>query len=453
MEFNGAGGMIIHRGFLDESQIISSIGGEKMTKEKSKNKKRKILIGIVVLIVIVIGIVGVNALKGREEGIVVDVLTLEKGEITVTVPANGVLEEIEKQTIYVEDSAKVLSIEVEEGDYVKAGQVLALLDGEDLEIQRDIKKQMLEINKIELAKLEKAQDEERAEKNRQLESRLRKMREASEDLERNKELYQHGAISQQEYRDIERIFEDAKEGYEEIEKRQDTFEFDIDKMKKNIDITQLEIVDINKRIEKQEGKIVSSINGVVTNIHLEEGSIVNPSNPGFVISNVENLAIDINVNEYDIAKVEIGQEVEIQTDALMGKTFKGVVQKIAPVAKAMSTSQTNETVIPITIKVEEKDDLLKPGFSVKTKILCQQKGDVLVLPFDTIMTESNGAKKVFVVRDDILHKIEVQTGIESDFDIEIVSGLDEGDKIVLNPSMILQEGMKVIVNEGQQDEK
>lgn len=426
-----------------------------MTKEKSKNKnkKKKILIVAVLLVVMAIAVVGVNALRGKEQGIEVDVLTLEKGEITVTVPANGVLEEIEKQTIYVEDSAKVLSIEVEEGDYVTAGQVLALLDGEDLDIQMDIKKQMLEINKIELAKLEKTYKKEKAEENRQLESRLRKMEDAKEDLDRNKELYQHGAISQQEYINSERVFEDAKEGYEEVQQRQDTFEFDIEKMKKNIEITQLEIADIAKRIEKQEGKIVSSINGVVTNIHLEEGSIVNPSNPGFVISNVEDLSIEINVNEYDIAKVEIGQEVEIQTDALTGRTFKGVVEKIAPVAKGMSTGQTNETVIPITIKVEETDDVLKPGFSVKTKIISQQKEDVLVLPFDTIMTESNGAKNVFVVKDDILHKVEVQTGIESDFDIEIIAGLEEGDKIVLNPSMVLQEGMKVIVNERQRDDK
>ena len=442
--------------FLDYFNVIyGNNGGGKMEKEKSKSKsrKKKVIVITALLLVIVIGVIGVNSLKGKEEGVEVDVMTLEKGQITVTVPANGLLEEVEKQTIYVEDSAKVLSIEVEEGDYVVAGQVLALLDGEDLDIQMDIKKEMLEINKLELEKLEKAYEEEKAEEKRQLESRLRKMEEAKADLEKHEELYEHGAISQQEYENYKRTYEDAKESYKALKDRQDTHELDVEKMKKNIAITQLEIEEIAKRIEKQESKIVSSINGVVTNIHLEEGSFVNPSNPGFVISNVDDLAIEINVNEYDIAKVEIGQEVEIETDALPGKTFKGVVEKIAPVAKIMSTGQTNETVIPVTIKVEEKDELLKPGFSVKTKIICQEKEDVLVLPFDVIMVESNGAKNVFVVRDDILHKMEVQTGVESDFDVEIVAGLEEGDKIVMNPSSMLEDGMKVIVNERQQDDK
>ncbi|AOY75732.1 efflux RND transporter periplasmic adaptor subunit [Clostridium formicaceticum] len=413
---------------------------------KSKSKK-KIIIFAVIMVIIAVTIVTAAAMRGKEQEISVDVFTLKKGEITVTVPANGILEEVERQTIYTEDSAKVLSIEVEEGDHVTAGQVLALLDGDDLEIQLNIKEKNLEMNKIELAKLEKIYGEEKTEHNRRLESASRKMEEAKRDFDRDKELYEHGAISQQEYRQSERNFEDAVESYEEIQAKVYTTEFDIDRMKKSIAVTELEIREIQNRIEKQEDKILSSINGVVTAIHLEEGSFVNPANPGFVISNIEDLTIEIKVSEYDIAKVELGQEVEIQTDAITGKTFKGIVEKISPVAKRESTGQTTETIIPVTIKVEEKDDLLKPGFSVKTRIISQQKEGVLVVPFDTITMEANGAKTVFIVKEEVLHKVEVQTGIESDFEIEIVDGLQEDDKIVLNPSMYLQEGMKVVVNE------
>ncbi|SNS47502.1 HlyD family secretion protein [Anaerovirgula multivorans] len=417
-----------------------------MTKGKSK-KKKMIILAVVVVIIIIAAIGTVTAMKGKDQGVQVDVLTLQKGEITVTVPANGVLEEIEKQTIYTEDSAKVLSILVEEGDSVTAGQVLALLDGDDLEILLAIKKKTAEGYKIDLAKQEKMQEEEQADRTRELENALRKMEDARTDLDKDKELYEHGALSEQEYINSKRRFEDTVKTYEEIQEKQYTIEFDIERTKKSIAVAELEVAEIERRIEKQEDKIFSSINGVVTTIHLEEGSFVNPANPGFVISNVEDLTIEINVSEYDIAKVEIGQEVEIQTDALTGRVFKGIVEKIAPIAKPMSTGQTNETVIPVTIKVVETDDFLKPGFSVKTKIISQQKEGVLVIPFDSIMTEANGAKMVFVVKEDILHKVEVQTGIESDFEIEVVAGLEENDKIVLSPSMFLQEGMKVMVNE------
>ncbi|SES86532.1 RND family efflux transporter, MFP subunit [Natronincola peptidivorans] len=424
-----------------------------MAKGKGKGKKKKIIIGVII-VVIAIAAIGANAImRGNNEGLAVDVMALEKGEITITVPANGILEEIERQTIYAENSAKVLSIEVEEGDYVAAGQVLALLDGEDLEIQMAIKKQMLEMNKIDLARLEKNQKIEQGNRNRQMDSSLKRMEDAKTDLDRNKQLFEHGAISQQDFRNSERDYEEAVNSYEELQQKQDTLEFEIQKMRKTIAITELEIAEIEKRIEKQEGKIVSSINGVVTNIHVEEGSFVNTANPSFVIANIEDLTIEINVNEYDIAKVEVGQKVEIQTDALMGQVFKGEVEKIAPVAKRVSTGQTNETVIPVTIKVIERDDFLKPGFSVRTRIISQKKEDVLVVPFDSIMVEQNGAKMVFVVREDTLHKIEVQTGIESDFDVEIIRGLEENDMVVLNPSMFLTEGMKVTVNERQQEEK
>ncbi len=409
---------------------------------KKKNKKI-IFIGVVVLLVVLIAIKILAGIRGGGNGLAVDTMTLERGNILVTVPANGVLEEVEKQTIYAENSAKVLSIQVEEGDYVEAGQVLALLDGEDLEIQLAIKKQLLHINKLDLEKL----DKERVRQDHQLEHRSAILEDAKEDLERARTLYEHGAISQQEDRIKERAHEEAIRAYREAELGQESLQIDIEKMMKNIAIAELEIADIEKRIEKQEGKIVSSINGVVTAIHVEEGSFVNTTNPSFVISNMEDLSIGINVSEYDIGKVEIGQEVEIETDAVKGRIFKGVVDKIAPVAKSMTSGQTNETVVAVEIKVEERDALLKPGFSVKTRIISQEEEDVLKIPFDAIITESNGAKVVFTVKDNLLHKVEVKTGIESDFDVEILEGLEEGDVFIITPSLTMQEGSKLIIND------
>ncbi|SDJ93659.1 efflux RND transporter periplasmic adaptor subunit [Natronincola ferrireducens] len=421
---------------------------------KGKSKKKKIIILAVVFLVIAIATVGATtAFRNKKEGVSVDILTLTKGGITVTVPANGVLEEIEKHTIFTETTTKVLSIEVKEGDYVQKGQMLAMLDTKDLGNQLAIKRNLLEMDKIDLAKLEVAREETIDENNRRVEGSLRTIEDTKKTLMRNTELYNHGAISKEEFEASERAYEDAKRAYGEAAKTSDIMAFDIEKMKKKIEITKLEIADMEREVQKQEDKIISPIEGMVTAINLEEGGFTNPTNPSFIISNIEDLAIEINVSEYDIAKVEVGQEVEIETDALSGTTFKGFVERVAPVAKRLATGQTTETVIPVTIKVKENHELLKPGFSVKTKIISQQKEDVLVIPFDAIILEQNGAKIVFVVREDILHKVEVQTGIESDFDIEIIRGLEVGDKIVLNPSMTLTEGMKVIVNERQQKEK
>ncbi|AKL93851.1 efflux transporter, RND family, MFP subunit [Clostridium aceticum] len=414
----------------------------------SKTKwKKKMMIVVVAAVVMVAAIVTVTAMRGKEQRAFVDVFALQKGAIAVTVPANGVLEEVEKQTIYTETNVKVVSVEVKEGDFVKAGQVLATLDSEDLGNQLEIKKKMLGMEKIELAKLEGDQEEAVAEHRRRIERSFSLVEEAKASLERSKELYDHGAIPQQAYRDEERAYEDALRDYEEIKEKRVSAEFDIQRMQKKIAITELEIREIQEKMGKQQNKIISHIDGVVTAVHLEAGSIANPANPSFVISNTKDLRIEIKVSEYDIAKVALGQEVEIQTDAVADKTFRGVVEKIAPVARRESTGQTTETVIAVTIKVEETDDLLKPGFTVKTKIINQQQEDVLLVPFDTIMTEANGAKTVFVVEEDILHRVEIQTGIESDFEIEIIEGLEVDQKIVLNPSMDLQEGMKVLVNE------
>ncbi|MCC5912277.1 MAG: efflux RND transporter periplasmic adaptor subunit [Clostridiaceae bacterium] len=415
-----------------------------MSKGKSK---KKMLIAVVISMIIIVAVGGITtALRGKEQGIAVNVMAVEKGAIIVTVPANGILEEIDRHMVFTENATKVLSVKVQEGDYVQKGQLLAVLDTKDLSHQLEIKKHMLDIDKIELEKLETISNQAIASQERKIESSLGAMEEAKKVWERKEELYHNGAIAKQEYEASQRNYEDAKRAYEEAKANNNTTEFDIERMRRRIKITELEIEELKKDMQRQSPKITSPIEGIVIDINLQEGAMSNPTNPSFIVSNIENLEIQINVSEYDIAKVEVGQIVTIETDAIPGESFEGMVERIAPVAKRMSTGQTTETIIPVTIKVKETDAVLKPGFSVRTKIISEEKEDVLIVPFDTIITEANGAKVVFVVREGLLHKVEVQTGIESDFDVEIIDGLQEGDEIVANPSVSLQEGDTVIIN-------
>jgi HlyD family secretion protein len=410
-------------------------------------KKKKLLVLLaVIFIAAVVSVSIVLASIGRNQGILVDVQTVEKGEITVRVPAKGVLEEVEKQMIFNESSGKILSIQVEEGDEVKEGQILAILDTADLSNKLQIKKKMLEIDRIELSRIQSLNQKAQENRIQLIKESERALEDAKKQLEISEKLYVGGAISKMEYEKSFKGYEETLRAYETAKNDRDEFGFDMEKILQKIAISQLEIKDFEEEMEKQMPNITSPMNGVVTAINVEEGAFSNPAVPSFVISDITNLKIEINVSEYDIAKVKMGQEVEIETEALTGQVFKGLVEKIAPVAKRVTTGQITETMVPVTINVKEKEELLKPGFSVNTRIIAEEKKDVIVVPFDSIITEQEGTKIIYIVKEGILHRIEVETGIESDFEIEVTRGLTIQDQIVLNPSPMLKEGITVKIN-------
>jgi|GEM_PF-864202 len=408
-----------------------------------KNKARKIIFVSVILVVVLVGSIGiVSATRNKQRFISVNAMTVESGNIMVRVPANGVIEEVNRHLVTHDSVSKVLSVEVKEGDAVKAGQVLANLEGTDIYVKLKIKQSQLDIDRLDLERLENQRE-------RTEQDLIQAKSEAQEAFEQNKTLFEAGAISKVDYDKTLELLEKAESEYTEFSTFRDSLFIDIEKMKIKIEISKLEIEELLNEEKKMGTKILSPIDGIVTKVSLEKGMSVSPTNPSFIVSDLSELKVDINVSEYDISKVRVGQTVEINSDAI-GTTLYGEVSEIAPIASNVSTGQVAETVIPVTVKLFENSEGVKPGFSVRTRIICEQKENIIVVPFDTIISEQNGAKVVWVITEnDTLKKVEVQTGLESDFELEVIEGLKLGDRIVLDPSSDLKEDIKVDVNESK----
>ncbi|QUH24886.1 efflux RND transporter periplasmic adaptor subunit [Serpentinicella alkaliphila] len=406
-----------------------------------RNKKKKFIYASICIVIVLIASLGmVYSSKNNQKLVSVTAKVVETGDIVVRVPANGVIEEVNRHLVVHESVAKVLSVEVKEGESVVEGQVLAHLEPNDVSVRKQIKESQLAMEKLDLEKLENTRERTRI-------NLSRAKTEAKETAERSKALYEAGAISKIELNKSIEALENAEREYLDFNVFRDGLSIDIEKMKRKIDVTKLEIKELEKEQQRAGTLITSPINGIVTKVNLERGMTVSPTNPSFIISDLSELKIEINVSEYDISKVKVGQLVEINSDAIGDGTLFGEVEKIAPVATRIASGQVNETVVPVTIKVDGTHEGVKPGFSVRTRIVSEQKENVIIVPFDTIVSEQNGAKIVWIVTpDNILKRVEVQTGIESDFEIEIISGINKGDTVVLNPSSNLKEDIKVNVN-------
>ena len=178
-------------------------------------------------------------------------------------------------------------------------------------------------------------------------------------------------------------------------------------------------------------KIESPIDGEVLDVNIKVGdyaSVASPT-PSFIVGDMQNIFAFLTVNEIDVSKVKLDQKVDLTVDAL-GKTLQGKIVQI-------EDNGTNITgIIYYAIKVSISDTTgLKPAMTVNGEINIESKTGVLTLPSSAISQKLNKSYVKLAVYDSkgVLTptETEVQTGVNNNTLVEIVSGLNEGDKVVL----------------------
>lgn len=356
-----------------------------INSNKFKKKWIIIPIGIFIIIAIVCALTQ-NLGTPKSVGYQVTAGTVEQMTIQEDVSIKGKIEGSEKAKIQSTQTAEVKKIFVDEGDNVKKGQLLSVLDSGDLNE---------EYSKTKIS-----------------------TEEAKRKYNNSKLLYEQGALSQNDYLD-------AKATYESSLLTLNAFDFD------KINIT-------------------SPIDGTVTRVNVTVGSNANDTSDNksmFIIEDLQNLQLKVKVSEYDISKIKEGQTVTISSEILGDETVAGVVSKIAPSGESKDGS--SEMVIPVEINIDNTNGRLIAGVTAKAKILIQKKENAITVPVDSIFEEVNeGLNYVFVIKDNKLEKIKVETGIEGKFNIEINSDkVKSGDQVVLSPTYDLQDGMEVTISD------
>ncbi|MDI6827232.1 MAG: efflux RND transporter periplasmic adaptor subunit, partial [Armatimonadota bacterium] len=132
-----------------------------------------------------------------------------------------------------------------------------------------------------------------------------------------------------------------------------------------------------------------------------------------------------SVDETDIAKVEVGQAVDITLDAYPDELFEGKVTKIDP----QTVVEQNVTTIPVTVEIENPDARLKPGMNATCEFIIERKENVLVVPTEAVRDE-DGKYTVTVIKNGKQIERKVEIGIAGDEFTEIVDGLKEGEEVV-----------------------
>ena len=178
----------------------------------------------------------------------------------------------------------------------------------------------------------------------------------------------------------------------------------------------------------KQGYLEAPFDGTITDVQIMQGDLVAPGTTAFRVDNLSSLYVDLLVSEVDIQQVQVGQPVSITFDAILDREYNGEVAEIG------QFGQSSQGVVsfPVTVKLTEPDELVKPGMTAVANVITSLVQDVLQLPNRAIQ-DDNGKKFVYVMGPDGIQTVYIQIGLSSDTASEIISSeLSEGDEILVN---------------------
>lgn len=199
-------------------------------------------------------------------------------------------------------------------------------------------------------------------------------------------------------------------------------------------------------------KIFSPIDGTVIQRNIQPGEVVTPGIVStfdgkalLTVADLSGMVVKVDLNQIDVAKVRAGQSATLTLDALPGKTYEASLTKIAPAS--VKPPGKDLEVFPVEAQLTQVDGLIKPGMTADVRIHLDAKPNVLFLSLEAIRKE-NGKSFVTRVKSDPksgqqTEKIEVTLGARSDREVEITSGIEENDQILINPASASENETKM----------
>ena len=427
------------------------------------SKKTLIIVITAVVLLILVLIVGKKAGWFGKSGNFKEVET-EKVmlmDIVEKVSATGKIQPEVEVKISSEVSGEIIDLPFKEGHQVKKGELLVRVNP-DL-IQSAVNRSQATYQNIK-AGLEQAEAS---------------LREAKLNYDRNKKLFEKGIISKSEW-------DKAVSGYEIAQASQQSAYYNVQSAGASVN---------EARDNLNRTTIYAPMSGTISKLDVELGErVVGTQQMAGTeilrVANLNNMEVEIDVNENDIVKVQIGDSTIVEVDAYLKKEFKGIVTAIAnSAAGELTADQVTNFKVKVSILKESYQDLVegkgedyspfRPGMTATVDIITKKRRDIVGVPISSIVIKSDtssikkpsGQKEdvqvetskkvqadekfecVFVKNNDEAKLRVVTTGIQDDTNIEILSGLKAGDVIITGPynvvSKSLNSGDKIEVKKSE----
>lgn len=390
-------------------------------------KSVKTFLIVLVILAIVASTVYAISIKNKNSASTVEVnaAKVEKGDIVSLFSTTGVVESKSKHEYYILSPTKVLKVYVSVGDNVKKGDKLLELETQDLSIQYQIAQKQLEMAQMQLDALKKLKEKQSQQS--QVAAQIPNTS-LPQQLPSGESTVQQPSTSQ-------------------IQTSSLSLDDQIKLQQKQVEIAELNLKNIKQNMYKQQKYVIAEFDGTVTIVNAKDNSYFTSSQfPAIAVEDLNNLQIALDVNPYDAVNLKEGQKAYIH---FADKTFEGVVSKVSPTATKVITQTGGDNVVKVYVDLLNNDGTIKPGFNVDVDIKIGEKKDTIKVPSEAIVSDKNGNEFVYVVENGIAKQKKVKTGLASDLETEIISGVNVGEKVILNPTSSIEDGTKVSVKGGK----
>ena len=414
--------------------------------------KKKTIIWIIVIVTILL----IVLIGGKKSGWFgksgnfkqIEVTNISLIDIVETVAATGKIQPEVEIKLSSEVSGEIIKLPIIEGQQVKKGDLLVSINPDLVQALVNQSQASLQNIKAQLT---------------QAEANLNNLK---LNFERNKSLYEKGVISKSDWERTFTDYEVAKANVKSAYYNVQSAESGVKQSRDNLARTS----------------IFAPRDGTISKLSVELGErVVGTAQMAGTeivrVANLNNMEVEVDVNETDIVKVNVGDSTIVEVDAYLKREFKGVVTEIANTAEnTLSVDQVTNFKVKVRILPESYKDLsadkpensspFRPGMTATVDIITNKKENIIGVPISAIVikTDTSSAKRKKIVKETISSKTEkfecvfvkigdvaklrvITTGIQDDSNIEITSGLNEGDEVITGPyntvTKILKSGDQV----------
>ncbi|MFH1025666.1 MAG: efflux RND transporter periplasmic adaptor subunit [Nitrospirota bacterium] len=374
---------------------------------------------IVIAVVLVAG--GMLLYRGLTKSTtkVLETAKVTKGSIRGVIVETGIIKPQVGAVVKIGARATgtIMKMNVKIGDRVKNGQLIALID--DREIQKAIEQQKASLSSAQntLTQVEQTYPERIKEAKANYEY-------ARITFERETELLKHEYTTKDAVDRARSQFEASEANWKKLQSEYGT----------QTEIAKANIEDVSAQLRQQETRltytrIYSPIDGIISDVTAQEGETIVA---GLQVANLvtvldpARLEMWIYVDETDIGKVKIGQQVEYYVDTFQDKLFHGTIEEIYP----QPVVKENIVYYLAIVRVSKEDSsFLKPEMTTHIKIIFSEQQNILIAPNASIKFEKGKQVVYKVTGPDKVQQMEVRTGIRGEDNTEIISGVSEGDML------------------------
>ena len=303
----------------------------------------------------------------------VSVVEVSAREVPQTATYTSTVQPYVKNNIAPQMAGRITKINVEIGDFVKKGQVLAEID------KAQLQQAQLQLHNQEV------------------------------ELERLRALYDAGGLSKS----------------------------DLDAIELSYNVTKTQVENL-----LENTVLCSPIDGVVTARNYDAGDMYTMSMPIYTVEQIKPVKLLVGISESDYTKVKKGDAVEITVDALPGQTFTGKVGKIYPTVDAATRTFLVEIVVP------NNGNVLRPGMFARVTVTFGVNNNVVIPDVAVVKQQGSGERFVYILNEDgTVSYQKIELGRRMGTEYEVLSGINDGAKVVTGGQIRLKDGVEVSVKE------